>query len=329
MKNYLIKLTPVSMFFFAGEKHFGNMTNTNYFAKSNLFPQQTTLLGMLRKELLIQEGIFKINGNYSDDDYVKINELIGGQSFQENKQNSFGKIKSLSPVFISKNEDNFITIPKDYGFIFKKINGKSNLNKDKLFVPFMENFKAKDGLAAGFISSDYNNHKYPIPLEKVFKEYVKVGNEKEKKEDDKDKFFKQLFYIMIKGFSFSFFAQLDFTLKDSTVFIGGDNSSFKMEVIETQQTFKSIFIDDKAEKDKITLLSNALVDEDIYDYCDFAVTQTVDFRTIRFEKYKYKERNAKYTMIERGSVFFTSNKEQLEMKIENKNFEQIGYNIFK
>ena len=48
----LIQLAPLSDFFFGGEATFGQGQNQHYFVRSNPWPQQTTLLGMLRYELL-------------------------------------------------------------------------------------------------------------------------------------------------------------------------------------------------------------------------------------------------------------------------------------
>ena len=95
MTRYLITLTPVGMFFFGGEETFGDGTNDNYFARSNSFPQQTTLLGMLRKEVLVREKVFKEKINdYTPDDKKRMAALIGDRSFQlEGGDQDFGKIK--------------------------------------------------------------------------------------------------------------------------------------------------------------------------------------------------------------------------------------------
>ena len=70
-KKYIVKLTPHDKFFFGGEKNFGQKEKkdddtsiTNYFVKSNYFPQQTGVLGFVRHQLLLQcndEKIFKDN----------------------------------------------------------------------------------------------------------------------------------------------------------------------------------------------------------------------------------------------------------------------------
>ncbi|OQY00888.1 MAG: hypothetical protein B6I26_06340 [Desulfobacteraceae bacterium 4572_130] len=344
MNNYFIKLTPLSPFFFAGEKNFGGAKGeeTNYFAKSNLFPQQTTILGMLRKELLIQKGIYREYWNYSEDDKNKIKKLIGKGGFKvNNHNNNFGRIESISPVFINRtlNKTNqyFISTPKDNKLKFKKEkSGRTNLNLKtaKNFIPLIEdyngnNYNAKKELPNSFISSDKQE---TVEFDNIFKEFIKIGNAKDKSEGDEEKFFKQLFYTMKKDFSFAFFAEIDFEFQDSNfiVYMGGDNSSFKMEIRKTEKNFHQIFINGHHRNNKTTLLSDALVDEDIYEFCDFAITETMDFRTIKIENNNF-DKKKKYTMLKRGSVFFTDDKKiaKLKNKIRNNNFQKIGYNIFK
>ena len=55
MATKLIKLTPLDAFFFGDENTFG-MDNTSYYVRSRKLPQQTSLLGLLRYELLKKKG---------------------------------------------------------------------------------------------------------------------------------------------------------------------------------------------------------------------------------------------------------------------------------
>ena len=78
MYTYLIKLTPLDKFFFGQKKTFGD-DNANYFVYSSHFPQQTTLLGLLRYQLLqiAGEDVFKDN---KIQDTNKAAKLIGEQN---------------------------------------------------------------------------------------------------------------------------------------------------------------------------------------------------------------------------------------------------------
>ena len=99
---------------------------------------------------------------------------------------------------------------------------------------------------------------------------------------------------------------------------------------------------------KAILLSEAYVEDPIYEYCDFAFTDTVDFRfletsVLRTKNYhrlwteKSKDDSAvrksetKYNLFQRGSVFYiTENKiEEFKQAMEKpKAFRQIGCNSY-
>ena len=78
---YEIRLKPIGSFYFGGEESFSSadlcsIVNTDkpareyfkkrqgYYAKSEMFPQQTQLLGMVRKELLRQNKKLLYFKNY-------------------------------------------------------------------------------------------------------------------------------------------------------------------------------------------------------------------------------------------------------------------------
>ena len=111
-KKYIVKLTPHDKFFFGGEKSFGQKEddkkqNTNYFVKSNYFPQQTGVLGFVRHQLLLQCNNDKIFKDNRIQDKSKADQLIGKQSFRINEAFEFGAIQCISPVFICKNKSNY------------------------------------------------------------------------------------------------------------------------------------------------------------------------------------------------------------------------------
>ena len=103
MKNkYRITLTPVDKFFFGGDMTFQvgsdekdrfNTQYSSYIIQSRYFPQQTSLLGMLRFLILRDnENVFKDNKIVNE---KKAEDLIGNKSFTVNEphgENCFGKI---------------------------------------------------------------------------------------------------------------------------------------------------------------------------------------------------------------------------------------------
>jgi CRISPR-associated protein Cmr3 len=66
MAKYLIKLYPIDRYFFGSDVTFG-ADNSNYFVRSVYFPQQTTLLGMLRYYLLLQNNMLDDKGKVISD----------------------------------------------------------------------------------------------------------------------------------------------------------------------------------------------------------------------------------------------------------------------
>jgi len=69
--KYLVTLKPLEPFLFGGNQTFGRLGDKeagNYLVTSRQFPQQTALLGMLRKELMTQAGLLtrKRRGEWVD-----------------------------------------------------------------------------------------------------------------------------------------------------------------------------------------------------------------------------------------------------------------------
>lgn len=96
----LIELTPLTDFFFGGEATFGQDENRHYFVRSNLWPQQTSLLGMLRYELLKSEPRAFDLAQDKVTNKAEAAELIGLHGFDGLSNDAFGIIEGLSPVFL-------------------------------------------------------------------------------------------------------------------------------------------------------------------------------------------------------------------------------------
>ena len=376
MSKYLIKLQPLDTFFFGQENKYRKKklkenkqkteTVADYFQRSAYFPQQTALLGTLRYCLLQKNGQIPINNK------DKALELIGERSFQAKEgTQDFGKIKSLSSVFIiNQNKNLYFQNPKvlflekekdDYNIVPLK-KSKQNIKSSLGSILYFENYVEKKGLNNFLIYSesdwlymDYDKKEKP---KGVFIEQEKIGITKSKTGEAKeDSFYKQIVYKLNKGFSFGFIAEIDDELDkyNSYVKLGADNSPFKISFgkweggeIENEISLQN------CNAPKIVLLSDAyLSDYNTKDFA-FAISNTKTFRFLKTEvkeghKYystdplKKNNRNInrsdKYNLIERGSVFFFNDEEQLEEfvkklnpdKIESseKNFYQIGYNNYK
>ena len=326
--NYLITLIPLKPFFFGGDVTFGKLGDKeegNYLVKSRLFPQQTAILGMIRKEILIQAGLLttKVNGEWVDNK-EKAKELIGDTKFKFNQPNDFGDLERISPVFLMRKNQKFIkkvAIDRyEYkkGLLYKKNQKDEN---DKYFT-------AKDDMYDNFISTD---NKKCLKTKAIFREVVQVGNKKKATKEDpkrKNSFYKKTSYLLKDNFKFAFYIKSDFKLENSFVTLGADKSTFKMEVKKVKDD-EWLKYEDK--NGYLTLLSDAYIDVPLKDNCEFAITSEISFGFLenKFEKKKriFKKSDKTYYLYEKGSVFIGT-KPKLIDSLENEHLEKIGMNIF-
>ncbi len=346
-KRYLITLKPLEPYFFGGEQTFGEGDDANYYAVSLRIPQQTTLLGMLRKEILIQSKLFRFDGVYAPEEKGKINELIGCRGFNIGKEssyekNSYGIIDGISPVFLNKNGLYYNIGPFDRGVEFKTENGtRCFLFGEKKSAPFFNNL-SKDYKKEIFMDKAGS---YCIDDKDLFKTVEKIGITKNRSDEGDEGFYKKNSFLLDKDFAFSFIAELsddEFNFKDDIVFMGGDSSKFFMNVMKEDdnnriESYEEIFSELKSKRENsLTLLSEALVESSIYDHCDFAFSDIMDFRYIQTSTgdYKFdksKSKSGKYNMVKKGSVFYFSEQGQLyKLKglLSKDSLRQIGYNIY-
>ncbi len=96
----LIQLRPLGEFFFGGESTFGQGLNQHYYVRSNLLPQQTALLGLLRHELLKSEPkAFDLKTD-SITTKEEAGALVGLQGFDGTSDHAYGIIDGISPVML-------------------------------------------------------------------------------------------------------------------------------------------------------------------------------------------------------------------------------------
>ncbi len=349
MNTYLIKLTPHDKFFFGTDKEFG-ADNRNYFVKSGYFPQQTTLLGMLRYQLLCQapEDIFRDNKIQNK---KKAAELIGAKSFTQGENNTFGKIKSLSPVFLMQGNTKFFPLNKEYQEVSKDDKGNKEWKMCEISKDFrlLEGYNVKIGLSELWTNDE--NRKYE--LSDIFKEVEQVGIRKNYDGTTDDKAFYIQTYRKFKSsdMAFAFYVNSDIEINPSNlIFIGRERQSFSMEVEKVEAGFKvnEDLYQASQNAHKVILLSDAYF-TNISDY-DFAITETVGFRCLQANKYtehyynirqkdesesSYNKTNLhkskKIELYKKGSVFYFSDEQKMREfteKLKNSEFYTIGYNHF-
>ncbi len=262
-KTYLIKLTPIDPYYFGTDVTFGE-DGKHYYVRGRKLPQQTTLLGWLRYELLVQNGKL---GDGTNPEEIDLVGLRGFDRFTKSFQN-YGRIKNISPVFIADNTNFYIPQAKDWANVMesgKRIGIKPLITtiSNKVHSSFMHKyrrggvtqyigdqlFKDKDGLCSlwlkndgiGLLLDEYTHDlsdRFFGAHNGFFTTRMQTGNKKNADDEtrEKDGYFRQEYYHLLAGFSFAFLAELDLApevkLLDRITQMGGEQSSFKMEIEE-------------------------------------------------------------------------------------------------
>lgn len=363
MSKYQITLTPVDKFFFGGEMTFQVGENENdefntqfksYIIKSSMFPQQTSLLGMLRFLILRNAG----DNVFADGHIVnkgKAKTLIGDRSFSVNSAheiNQFGFIKGLSHVRVRRTMDN-VTTDLEFAPLFKELtfdrmsDGTYNLSDFCIPNISKKEYNAKDGVSV-LLTDGENTYE----LKDIFKEDRRIGvdrNIKTGKTDD-GALFKQISYRFQDKdarYCFVFEADVDDAIAlenydRQVVSVGADNSQF---VIGISKEIKS---NDRIQsmKSAVYLISPTLLSRKEAREASFAVTSLMSFRFLTdrednrdddnrgFHILNSKlERSPKYELYAPGSVFYFKDESQKQKFINSveskKEFRQIGYNEYK
>lgn len=327
MGRYLVKLKPVESFFFGGERVFDfckeNDEPRNNIVKSKEFPQQSSVLGMIRKEILVLNELIKPKWDYTLQEKEKMKELIGEKSFSVKDLNEdFGLIKSISPVFIIKETESncrfLIKIPKDHNnnkdtckytpLKFSENKIKSNVNVEEIHLPM--DFNAKNGLSEDLLDIETGEI---LAQDKVFIKDCSIGIRLDNKHRTQKN---SLFRLEKYKFNydkkcersnkcFGFILNIDENDKDKTfnnykniVNLGGEGSYFSIsfENIKFDIKYKVEFTNKQTNLNepycKIILLSDTYISKYDYDQnCIYSISKKVDFRNIASENYNINKAN--------------------------------------
>jgi CRISPR type III-B/RAMP module-associated protein Cmr3 len=351
--KYRIELTPLDNFFFGGEITFGEGKEPNYFARSNRFPQQTSLLGMLRFEVLKTKKLLPVTDINKED----VSKIIGdkGFRFEENTTSfKFGIIQSISPAFIFKKENSvkqdYMVAPFDCGYKVDFETSRVYLSgKQKKNLINCDNFNHKDYKTKRFLGID----KYDEIFEsEIFKSHVKTGiNTLKNRETGNDEkcLYRQEFIRMDKGYGFVFYAELSEDIfKDKSIreiSLGAEGSMFSMRIEKLQQEdmwfdkFNGILKKYDC-KNKMVLLSDAYVEQmatepSVFELCDFIWGESVCFRNIETKVNNvennyanYPKKSAKRFLLQKGSVLYCQdNKDDVLQLLANPHLQKCGFNI--
>ena len=340
-KRYLITLTPTGKFFFGGEMTFqvnGEDTDfTSYIITSNRFPQQTSLLGMLRF-LILRNADESVFCNDHIQDKSEAERLIGNHSFSvnpDNKETSFGMIERISGCFLMKGDK---AIDVESLAKRRNINKVDNtttalINGKSICLPKDDNYNPKD--------------EYKSQWNKYFIEDMRMGINKDyqgrtSKDEDKALYKQECLRFKDKDLKFAFNAEIDDSIDlmkydGQLISLGGDSSMF---VIGIQSVPKSA---PKPEADdlQVILTSPAYLDRKDLAPVAYAVTETIPFRfmktTVETKSYNRLHKqigsSKKYSLYAQGSTFFFADENKKTEFIKNlekyHDFRQIGYNEYK
>lgn len=318
--RYLITLKPLEPYMFGGDQTFGALGDKeagSYIAHSRKYPQQTALLGMLRKEIMTQAGVLtrKRKGEWVDKPrHAKAVELVGDTPFDMRARSlpDLGAIEMIGPIFLYK--EGKAVIPKadidSYPYEAGEDTRSGKLKGYHAKIDIYDNYIATDG-----------SRKYKAS--EIFLPYEQTGN---KKGAEENSLFKKIGYKLADGFLFAFHIDSSYPIESAMVALGADGSRFWMDVLEDTSSLE--YTDANG---YLTLMSDAYITVDIREHTRFAITREISHRnliskkSIR-QKYPFGKSETLY-LYEKGSVFIEPD-EILKENLNNKNLQKIGYNIY-
>ena len=339
--NYKVTLTPLEAFFFGGEHTFGRDElrgeSSRYSASSTHFPQQTAILGMLRKTLLIQNKnlTMHIKGEWvdsksgkkgNDANYHEAASLSGKDAFCYEKESDLGAIQNISPVFLTWKNKSYIINAKDATYTPKILNSKMSFNGLTKETFMLEGFNAKEYKDDTFIATDKTELRYEDLFETVFSVGIKKAQGQESNEDG---FFQKKSYMLKDKASFTFYVELAQAIswREAYVTLGADQSAFQLQIQETDENFETLFsgVFDKKSIDRVVLNSETKVDEEVYNAALFVLGKRTPYKQLEHRSGKKSKR---FYLLERGSVIYAKNIEKLSAALSQTHLQKVGINNF-
>lgn len=355
-QTYLVTLRPTGNFYFGSEKHF-SFGGKNYLVKSNPFPQQTTLLGMLRYELLRKANL--LNGKNKAEEA----QLIGPAGFSTTNTKGYGIIHSISPVFLHEARNNRSFIRQGNGWqhgreIRPMATTEKALGSATQAPPILlQGYDAKQPLDDNFIHPTDGT---VIPLSHVYLYPAQTGNQKNNKQaTDDEALYKQTYCRFARqhkdkknvewcfAFYLTTYAELELE-QGIMVSMGGDQSAFILNHRKaTDELFLPSYTPATDDWVKLTLLSDAFCTENLALTAPAAIALATDFRfiettaqTTKYYNVSYRNndstsadmlRSDKHSLYKAGSVFWlrAADLPVFTKALANPSFTTIGYNYYK
>lgn len=330
--EYFIKLKPLNPFYFGSTKSFDdNRVNENYkkpyFLKGNLYPQQTAILGMLRKKILEDNGVLVENVKRNNEQKNKEKEYIG-KITNDLSESTFGKIENISSVQI------YIEDMPYYYYEDNKEEKKAKFCKEK-------NFTNRNGEKKLLKYNPKNFEEYFKRFEngnrkskdEIFTEVTEFGIDKQKKEEEDNSLFKKQRYLFKeKNIYFGLYVVLkDTDIKNGFVQLGDKYSIFYLEVEKKE---KKLEIDENRDNNLILFTSDMYIEQDdlskLLELSEGMILKNNKFKFINDDNNKFYKNKKSQNLIKRGSILI-SNKEILDILKDKKyeNYKKVGFNDYK
>lgn len=349
--KYLIKLKPLGSYFIGGENTFGEGKKANYFAKSLLMPQQSTLLGMLRYKILKIHDLLGLKG-----DTNQIEKLIGKTSFSLeqnlNAPQDFGVIAKLSPLFIydERESDFYTAMPLDQGIgvsFEKDVDCLWSGKQTRKLPVFDDNFSSKTyDNYQHFVNPDGEKltellrDRYKDEKLEVFTHIEQIGITKTVgKCSDNDAFFKQDMIVLHPDLCFACTMETSEEIQEAycqdLVFMGANRSMFTMNIEASDLDFISSdshnYFWRLARGNRYLFLSDAYLPDGVFEIADFIWGESVSVRTIQSDvakgvSWKKPKKSDLYHLQAKGSVLY--NDESISKLLSIEGLRKVGLNIF-
>ena len=375
MSRYMMTLRPLDTFFFGQENKYRKRKEeksnelkvvADYFQESAFFPQQTTLLGMLRYYLL------QVNGQLPIRDRTEAAKLIGEKSFRLSENGNsgeldFGNIRSLSPVFLSHKGQYYWPQPLDmhlnedeqveYFQKKEKTILKTNLPNHNGSLAFFPDYDEKEETAQFLIRTDnYKQHR-PYKYDKkekrsergLFVPEERTGITKGVNGQTLEAaFYKQVVYRLKDDAAFQCIVELDDPKighgHEGFVPMGAEKSMFRIRFEETDKSLEDMVDVDNGHAPCLILLSDAYLASGSDQHYHFSISRTKPFRFLKTETkagkwldnlhFKDKKngettRSKRFNLFERGSVFYfkKENENMLDKMVSQLKGEKNFYQI--
>jgi hypothetical protein len=254
-----MRLTPLEPYFFGNDKTFkypGSKSTESgrYFIKGEPTPAPTTLIGVLRYNLL---PIKKNFGEYTETDKIKNAEMVGDSGFEYGGTNDFKRIKEISGLFLTSDDGVLIPTPFDHKAGNSSYTPLSDYRRTLDGTVYAYDYDAKAGRQVSYMRLCDGKI---YTMKDIFDKESRIGINRGA---DQDGFFKKQMCRMRQGFSFAAYVLLDGVKPTDTLcYLGQGKSLFSLTFTETSDEEYEDFlhsIEKRLKKGMVYLLSDSFV----------------------------------------------------------------------